>query len=375
MALGPTARRVLGLPDAADWQARRDRRDRRAKARNPAAGVPAQPVNPWETAARQLQDQRTAQTTTAPASAQGPRAADPSGPAAPPWVTVPESSGSAFARRLGRGALWTLVAAFALLGAKSVLLPKTPPPPAQTTAPPQSGPAYPADQARAAAARFARSYLAWDEQAPQTRAAGLAAVLPDGADTEMGWNGKGRQEVLAVEPGTVTAAPQRQARVRVDVLVRSTVPPVLPARWVGLDVPVVAVSGQVVVTGPPGLVGIPATGPAAPELPAPAADSDLTGQTAEAVRRFFAVYADGGDTEAVTAPGASVPPLPAGFTLTGVTSWTAHQGSGATRTGTALVTWQTGGAQIEQTYRVELTRVASADAQRWQVAAVHGGTA
>ncbi|MFD7978771.1 conjugal transfer protein [Streptomyces sp. NPDC059071] len=301
-------------------------------------------------------------------------------------MTVEERSGAAFARRFGRGVLWTLVAALALLGAKSLLIPKKTPDPVQTSTPAQAAPAYPADEARAVASRFARAYLSWDEKQPEARASGLAAVLSDGADTKMGWDGKGKQDVLAVEPGSVTPAAQKQARVRVDILVRSTAPatppkpgapsaPTLPAQWLGLEVPVVQAGGRVIVTGPPGIVGVPATGPSAPELTSPEADSAFSEQTTETVTKFFTAYAAGGDTEAVTAPGAVVPPLPTGVSLVGVTSWTADKGSGVDRSGTARVTWQLGGAQLEQTYRVHLTRVTSADAQRWQVAAVHGGTA
>ncbi|MGW0121724.1 conjugal transfer protein [Streptomyces sp. NPDC003327] len=365
---------MLGLPDAADWDERKKRREKKT----PQA-LPHQHVNPWETAAQQLREQRTA-----PASlASAPRTAAAQEPAAP-WVTVEERSGSAFARRFGRGVLWTLVAAFALLGAKSVLIPKKTPAPVQSTAPVQAGPTYPDNEAQAVASRFARSYLSWDEKDPEARAAALAAVLPDSADTKMGWDGKGRQDVLAVEPGAVTATAQKQARVRVDVLVRpaaATPPkpgaapaPTLPAHWIGLDVPVVQAGGRIIVTGPPGMVGIPAAGPTAPTLAGPEADSAFSEQTSETVTKFFTAYA-AGDTEAVTAPGASVPPLPSGVSLVGVTSWTADKGSGTDRTGTARVTWQIAGAQLDQTYRVELTRVASQDAQRWQVAAVHGGTA
>ncbi|MFI8829015.1 conjugal transfer protein [Streptomyces sp. NPDC053431] len=376
--LGPTARRVLGLPDPGDWERKKQRK--KTKQGQAAQGAVPQPAaNPWETAAQQLLAQRTAPPTPAPA-----RPATAATPAAP-WATVEERSGSAFARRFGRGVLWTLVAALALLGAKSVLLPKKVPDPVQSAGPAQTAPAYPTDEAQAVASRYARAYLSWDEATPETRAASLGAVLPDGADTKAGWDGKGKQDVLAIEPGTVTLAAQKQARVRVDVLVRPVGPvlppkpgtppaPTLPAQWLGLDVPVVQAGGRVVVAGPPGIVGVPKTGPKAPELAGPEADTAFGEQTAETVAKFFTAYA-AGDTETVTAPGAFVPPLPAGVSLVGVESWTADKGQGADRSGTARVTWQIGGAQLEQTYRVELTRVASADAQRWQVAAVHGGTA
>ncbi|MFC8983545.1 conjugal transfer protein [Streptomyces sp. NPDC057411] len=373
----PTARRVLGLPDPGDWERRKQRKQ--AKHEQAPGTVSQQPVNPWETAAQQLVEQRTAPVAAVPPAR--PRT-EPAPDA--PWATVEERSGSVAARRLGRGVLWTLVAAFALLGAKSVLIPKKAPDPVQLAGPAKTAPAYPADEARVTASRFARAYLAWDEKDPEARAASLAALLPDGADFKMGWDGKGKQDVLAVETSTVTPAPQQQARVRVDVLIRPAAPatppkpatppaPVLPAHWLGLEVPVVQAAGRVIVSGAPGIVGVPATGPKAPELAAPEADLAFGEQTTETITKFFTAYA-AGDTETVTAPGTVVPALPAGISLVEVTSWTADKGTGPDRTGTARVTWQTSGARLEQTYRVELTRVASADAQRWQVAAVHGGT-
>ncbi|MGW6569966.1 conjugal transfer protein [Streptomyces sp. NPDC054975] len=386
MPLGPRARSILGLPEPGEWEKKKARTKAKRAGENPA---PAAAANPWESAARQLKEQRAtplASATAAPKPAPEP---DPEPPA--PWATVDERSGSAFARKFGRGVLWALVALLVLVGLKSLFLPKktaTAPPPA----PGQSAPAYPTDEAQAVAGRFARAYLSWDEKDPTTRAAGLAAVLPDGSDTAMGWDGKGKQDVLAVEPGAVTPTTQHQARVRVDVLIRpaaeaSTPPPKKPAppaapttpaapavRWVGLEIPVVQTGGRVIVTGQPGIVGVPATGPKAPDLTTPETDAEFGTQTTQTVERFFTAYA-GGDTESVTAPGATVPPLPEGVTLVGVSSWTADKGTGSDRSGTARVTWQIAGARIEQTYRIQLTRVASADAQRWQVAGVHGGTA
>jgi hypothetical protein len=184
-----------------------------------------------------------------------------------------------------------------------------------------------------------------------------------------------------VQPGTVTPGAQHQARVRVDVLIRPVLPspdgkapaPESPARWVGLDVPVVESGGRVIVSGRPGLVGIPKSGPRTPELTIPKPDAELSAATQTVVSKFLAAYA-GGDVDAVTAPGASVPPLPDGVKLKSLDSWTADAGTGDDRTGTALVSWTIGNASISQTYRVELKRVSTADAQRWQVAAVRGGT-
>ncbi|MEU9237114.1 conjugal transfer protein [Streptomyces subrutilus] len=348
----------------------------------PAGPAPG-PVNPWETAAHELRAQQNAP---AAAGAQAGQSAQ----SAAPWTTVEERSGTAFVRRLGRGLLWTMVGLLTLLGAKALLFPKKPVVVAAPSAPSQTAPAYPVEDAQAVAARYARAYLSWDEKDAASRAAQLAAVLPEGADATAGWNGKGQQDVVTVEPGSVTVAGQ-QARVRVDVLVRaasSSAAPPAPggqpatatpatsaARWIGLDVPVVQAGGRIVVSGAPGIVGVPAAGPKAPELAAPESDAEFSKQTAETVSKFFKAYSGGGDTESVTAPGAWVPPLPPGFTLVGVTSWNVDKGSGADRTGTARVAWQTSGAQLEQTYRIRLTRVTSSDAERWQVASLHGGTA
>jgi hypothetical protein len=289
-------------------------------------------------------------------------------------------------RRLGRGALWAVVGLAVITGVRAWVVPNNSAPQSNPT-PTKTAPAYPSDEAQAVAGRFARLYLTWDDSDPDSRAAALAAVLPKDTDPTMGWDGHGQQDVLAVQPGAVTTAAQGQARVRVDVLIRITEEEATPAagkkkatpaktaeRWIGLDVPVVQTSGQVVVTGAPGMVGMPTSGPAAPELKTPKTDATFGQQTAGSVDVFFKAYA-GGDTASVTAPGATVPPLPSGVTLVDVTSWTADAGKGDDRTGTAHVTWRLGGAQVEQTYRIELTRVASADAQRWQVAGIHGGTA
>ncbi|WP_329287744.1 conjugal transfer protein [Streptomyces sp. NBC_00691] len=369
------------MPDPGDWERKKARK--KGKAASPSSSmpgtVPAQPAgtNPWESAAATLKaQQQTTPTPSAPASKAEP---------ATPWATVDEKSSTAALRKLGRGVLWGVVGLAVITGVRSWIIPNqsdAPPPAAVKTAP-----AYPSDAAQAAAARFARAYLTWNEDDQDARAAALAALLPKDSDTDAGWDGRGRQDVLTVQPGAVTPTTQGQARVRVDVLLHTTEEAGTPAegkkkatpaktadRWIGLEVPVVHTAGQVVVTGAPGMVGLPASGPTLPDLKAPESDATFAQQTEGTVSAFFKAYA-GGDTGAVTAPGATIPPVPAGMTLVGVTSWAADAGTGTDRTGTARVMWKVGEAQIEQTYQVELTRVASADAERWQVVDVHGGAA
>lgn len=293
-------------------------------------------------------------------------------------MPAPEKSGTVFARRFGRGVLWVVIGLAAVTGIRTWINP--PDTDAPAPAPAKTGPSYPTDQAQAVAARWARAYLTWDEARAADRARLLAADMPSGTDTAIGWDGHGQQEVLTVQPGAVTVTEGDQARVRVEALLRGAKADEkkgvkeTPDHWVGLDVPVVAVRGRIVVTGQPGIVGIPASAPGLPGLPVPETDQDLSVATQSVVEKFFRAYATG-ETDTVAAPGKTIPPLPAGMALKAVGSWAVDQGSGDHRMGTARVSWQTAGGVVEQTYRVELTRVSSADAQRWQVSDVHGGTA
>ncbi|MEU8516351.1 conjugal transfer protein [Kitasatospora sp. NPDC048722] len=350
--------------------------------------VPSPPSNPWDAAGRDL---------AARTSRQGAASATEVRPPVPapavPWVPQDEKSGAVFARRLGRGLLWTVVGLAAITGIRSWIIPPKAPI-AAAPAPASTGPAYPVEAAQALAGRFARAYLTWDEAAAPQRAQALAGLLPAGADTGMGWDGKGRQDVVDIVADAVSPGPQGQARVRVDVLVRpaatapATPPPAAGAPapasaatpaaafWVALEVPVAtAAPGRLVVSGQPGLVGLPEHGPALQRPAAVEADSPLSTATQPAVEAFFKAYATSGSggAPAVTAPGAVLPPLPAGIEFRSMAAWTIDKGDGTDRTGTARVSWALAGAQIEQTYRVTLTRVSSTAAATWQVSAVNGG--
>ncbi|WP_073780576.1 conjugal transfer protein [Streptomyces sp. MJM1172] len=295
-----------------------------------------------------------------------------------PWTVEEERSGTKFMVKFGRVVLWFVVGLAAFTGVRSWVSPdKTP---QQAPVQVQQPEAYPVQEAQAVASRFAVSYLTFDEAAPQARATALARDLPKGRDAATGWNSKGKQSVAQVIPGVVTDLGGKRARVHVEVLVNAPAEPAkdnLPARpaeqkWVGLEVPVFQTSGRIVVTGEPGIVGVPTSGPTVTEQRSVTSDLKLSALTKPVIDGFFAEYGKG-EVESVTAPGAVVAPLPTGMTLKSVQSWTADQGSGGDRTGTAVVIWQFSGAELEMTYRVQLTRVASAAAERWQVADVRGG--
>lgn len=334
------------------------------QAGGPGATPAAQPrENPWVTASKRLQAMDAA---SAAATAQ--REQEPAAPESHlPWQYQEEGSFGRVAARAGRGLLWGVVVLATITGLRTWIWPEHPPAPAP--APVKNGPEYPVQAAQQVAARWARSYLTWDEKDPQSRAKVLAMDMPQGSDTALGWDGHGQEDVAAVQPGAVTVLSGHRARVRIDALVTSAKS---PQHWVGLDVPVLETAGRIVVTGEPGIVGLPVAGPTVPSQQVADGDAGFSVQTQQVVEGFFTAYANG-DANSVTAPGASIDPLPAGMSLVGVQNWTADAGSGDDRTGTAVVKWSVSGAQIEQTYRVELTRVSSASAQRWQVAGLHGG--
>ncbi|MFI1798312.1 conjugal transfer protein [Streptomyces sp. NPDC020379] len=359
----------------------------------PAASVPAG-LQQWTDAGARLQAQTSGPARTEPVPSEAGAKAPPDSQV--PWRIEDEKSGAKFAVKAGRGVLWGVVALAVITGVRSWIWAPAPAKPAPAKA--DSGPRYPVEEAQAVAARFARSYLTWDEGDPQARAAALARDMPRGTDTSDGWNSKGHQQVLVVQPSTVSVLGDKRARVRVDVLVNTPDTAPAPAdkgdkkddgkkddskndakkdaksatRWMGLEVPVVQASGRVVVTGQPGIVGVPNSGPSVPAADSKSNDMDFGDKTRGVIEEFFSKYATG-ESDSVAAPGASIPALPSGMTLEAVRNWTVDEGSGTDRVGTAVVSWNVGGAAIEQTYRVKVTRVSSAQAERWQVAEVHGG--
>lgn len=299
---------------------------------------------------------------------------------APAWARPQdENSGAAFARRFGRGVVWAVLGLAVISGVRSWFSsPEHPPAPAPSR---DAAEQYPVQAAQAVAARWSRTYLSWDESDPDTRTRQLAADMPKGTDTnsDLGWNGKGTQTVLDVQPGQVEPGKHGHARVHVEALVqpeqsKKSKKDKPASRWIALEVPVASVHGRVVVTGEPGIVGMPTSGPDVPQHTQPQTDTAFSSKTQPVVKDFFADYAEG-DAASATAPGVSVPPLPEDLQLDEVRSWSADAGRGGDRTGTAVVTWQTsGGATLEQTYRITLTRVTSSDAERWQVSSLRGGT-
>lgn len=369
-ALKTVVWKVLNLPEPRSKEAPAPQAEPPQQQTAPSAGAAH-----WVAAGKRVQAERNGHSPT-PVATESKQTRTP----ATPWVLQEEKTGTRALVVTGRIVLWVVVGLAVITGVRSWFWPSQPAPaPAPTVT---QGPTYPVQDAQLVAARFAYSYLTWDEAAPDQRAKALARDMPKGTDTTAGWNSKGQQTVLLAQPGAVTELGDKRARVHVTVLVNVPGEPAkdkkkdpAPAqrKWVGLEVPVLNTAGRIVVTGEPGIVGVPASGPTVTDQNAVDSDVELSAQTQSTVEAFFTAYAKG-EADSVTAPGASVPPLADGMTLQGIQSWNVDQGKGSDRTGTAVVRWQIGAAELEQTYRVELTRVSSAAAERWQVAEVHGGT-
>ncbi|MER0477173.1 conjugal transfer protein [Streptomyces sp. Edi2] len=300
-------------------------------------------------------------------------------PAALGWAEEEESSGRSAARKAGRVAIWLVIGLAAFTGVRTWIFPTKPPAPVEQADPQAEARKnnVPEAEAQQVAARFARSYMNWNAQEPDARAKELEADLAKGIDPKLGWNGSGVQLVAQTIPGTVTQVGGKRARVRVDVRVSTVTGSGKNQRtatsWRGLEVPVAQGEGRVVVTGQPAMVGMPtAAGYKAPE--GPEADTQLAGTTRETVKDFLKSWALGSEDQAA-APGADIEPLGSGLALDTLDSWVVDAGTGDKRSGTATVRWKLGGAQIQQTYQITLTKVSASSASRWQVEAVNAKTA
>ncbi|MEV6681247.1 conjugal transfer protein [Streptomyces erythrochromogenes] len=326
-----------------------------------------------ETDGQELAD-AIAQRTAAGGPTSGPPAAPTPGVPRKPeggvWTEEKESTGRSAARTAGRVVLWLVLGVFVVAGARSIILPPLPPEaPPQTDSEAAAKDDVPVDEARQVAERFGRAYLTWSEKAASSRATELARDLPEGADTKMGWNGLGDQGTSQAVAGAVVQTSPHRAQVLVDV---KTVTAVTEnkqtrniSRWRTLRIPVAQTGGRVLVTGQPALVGTPKPGKYEQPSP-PEADLALSQETRKSIEEFLSAWAQGREAQAA-APGAALAPLGGGVRLERLDSWTVHAGSGDKRTGTAVVTWNFGRAQLQQTYLITLTQVTTGAATRWQV--------
>ena len=291
-----------------------------------------------------------------------------------PWSTEPESSFGTWGRRFLRGLVVVVLLLAAASGVRSWVRPSADEAPVVN---PESS--YPRAEAQAVAARFASSYLTWNESDRDARPAAIALDLATGLDRSAGWNGIGRQQAGTAYPGEVRVGAEGvTARVDVRVLVtpyskRGADWVAGKAAWERLSVPVARTASRIVVSGAPTYVS-DAPGALPDDMPGTGApDEDLTNRTAKDATAFFDAYATSNEAvAAVAAPGSAITSLDGVVKLSQVRSWQVYAGNADERRATAAVTWE-GNAKttLDQTYTVTLRRTVAADgAERWQVAAI-----
>jgi hypothetical protein len=277
--------------------------------------------------------------------------AQPRAPRAPGWL-----------RRMpvvaGRILLWALVA---LLLARSGLelvgeLRGTEEPPA--AAPPAAEARLTPEAAEGFAVRFVHDYLTYDAADPQERASRLAAYVPAGGDDQLGWDGIGRQAVLAVVPSGVQVLDADAAAVTVAARVDD-------GRWLQLVVPVHSDgAGRLAVSAAPSFVPF---APSAATTPARASvDAELSRSLQPVLESFFRAYGEGGaeDLAYFVPVGRSIEGLHGLVSFEELSAVRVTSGNGD-RTAEVAVRWRdrsTGAALIQQ-YQLVLAE----EAGRWYV--------
>ncbi|HET9162612.1 MAG TPA: conjugal transfer protein [Solirubrobacterales bacterium] len=257
-------------------------------------------------------------------------------------------------RRIGRVALWALVALLLIRGTESVLSPAPEPPQA-----PAGAKGSPLGQASTAfAVGFARAYLA----EPSLR--NPSDHFAEGVTPNAGGGTSGR-EVAQAE----VAQTRRLSGGRAIVTVACEL---LGGRVLYLAVPIVRDSaGEVAALGAPSLVAAPETAGLETERTQPLSGADA-GAIGELVDRFLAAYAstsEPADLSYYVAPGTSVTPI-GGLRLIGTPNVREPQDEGGPdRTVIASVRAHDEASDVTYflSYRLELVRH-----ERWYVSGVEG---
>lgn len=296
-----------------------------------------------------------------------------------PWVEHDESRRDTFFRVALRVVVYVVLFMLILTGLRSWFFDRnnddTKPTPVPAAA------VYPQAAASGVAERAARSYLSWDEDHTDQRAAQLDLdFAPDALKENAGWNQRGKQTVNTAATLAVNVTDESTARVTVAVLVT----PWAKEKgkweagdevWRTLEMPVIDTTRRLVVPTLPALVGMPA--PDAVDLgEEPDADSAATTASRPDAQAFFESYGTKADVSALTAPGEDLTGLgDKAATMANLREWTVYTGDDKTRSARAVVEWEVGDTTLTQPYDLTLVAVAQGEQRRWQIASVGGGNA
>jgi Conjugative transposon protein TcpC len=195
-----------------------------------------------------------------------------------------------------------------------------------------TGSAFPTGLAEAFALQFGNVYLNFSPATAAQRASELVPFIPEGSDSQFGWNGAGSQQLKSEQVASISVQNGHHAVVTLLAQVSSGL--------IELGVPIYAAQGGLVVSAEPALLPGPerATPPSSSSAASdPAAVTALTTQ----LPGFFRAYASG-DQEALgrfLAPGAVVTGLDGAVTFGSISGMEVPSG-GATRRIAVSVVWQ-----------------------------------
>lgn len=257
----------------------------------------------------------------------------------------------------GRGVLWAAIVLLALRGGVATVTELTGPGTPVAPNPTAGDAAFPVDDARALATRFAYDYLSYGPAG--TGARDLLAGYGPAQQGELGWDGAGAQTVDTAVAIAVDV--ESDGRAVVVVAARVDGP-----RWLHLAVPIALDDGgRLSVAGSPALVAGPPVG-AAPPAGEGTVDVALSRELMPVMESFFAAYASGrADDLAYYLPvGRSLRGLDGVVELDALLELRVAEG-GPQRDAKAIVRWRDSatGAALTQRYDVQVID----DAGRWYV--------
>ena len=234
---------------------------------------------------------------------------------------------------------------------------------------------FPIDAAEAFATRFTREYLTYNQRGYDQRMTRLAAYAPAVTEAGWGWDGAGKQTVIAGPYVGTETQPSDDNNAIITVLSQ-----VDSGAWISLAVPVYASpSGALVVSGAPAFVALPplAVNPD-PESDVESFDEDdeLATLLAEQVLPgFFEAWGESDQTEldrytTLDASVAARTGLAGALVYRGIEEVVVPTGK-TERVATVTVEWDAGRAgSYRQAYEVTIQQGPDG---RWSVADINGG--
>ena len=254
-----------------------------------------------------------------------------------------------------RALIWAVLIIIGVRGVIAIVLnQKTPSPPAASTSA-KSGTAaagtdgsFPSSLAEGYAMQFASVYLNFSQSTASQRAQELAAFLPNGADSQLGWNGAGSLKLQSEQVAGISVRDGQHAVVTLLAQVNG--------QMMELGVPIYASGSGMVVNGQPAWLAAPTrVSPPAPAAASP--DSAAQNALQAQLPAFFQAYASGASATLTRflVHGVTITGLGGAVTYSSIASLYVPPG-GDTRQITASVVWQIPGpsggtaAQLPMTY-------------------------